>query len=306
LKPKSPAFSLREDFFVDAVHLPSFVGAAFNYANPSANLRGNESIDTNSYQVGVYGAWVGAHLFAQGFVGGGVQQYRNMRFGVVDMIRSNPTGSSLIAGGKVGYLFDAGPFFKIGPIVGVTYARADIKGFTESGDPALVLTIGPQKVDTVVGSAGAQIRYPVIFNNIAWNPYLNLNTGYCNVGNFGSDDRMDYTIIGAEANLAARLQAIAEPGGICLSYETYAVVRDLVRATPGQAIAMKGISRKVVPYTVEGLLGELTQRPEVISEYGTGLDLFLDVAAMDESAMERARKRLGEALSAVTARAKPA
>ncbi|TKD10290.1 MAG: adenylate/guanylate cyclase domain-containing protein, partial [Mesorhizobium sp.] len=57
---------------------------------------------------------------------------------------------------------------------------------------------------------------------------MGINTGYCNVGNFGSDDRMDYTIIGAEANLAARLQSIAEPGGICLSYETYALVRDLV------------------------------------------------------------------------------
>ena len=35
---------------------------------------------------------------------------------------------------------------------------------------------------------------------------MGINTGYCNVGNFGSTDRMDYTIIGAEANLAARLQ----------------------------------------------------------------------------------------------------
>ena len=61
---------------------------------------------------------------------------------------------------------------------------------------------------------------------------MGINTGYCNVGNFGSDDRMDYTIIGAEANLAARLQSIAEPGGIVLSYETYALVRDLVRARP--------------------------------------------------------------------------
>ena len=43
---------------------------------------------------------------------------------------------------------------------------------------------------------------------------IGINTGYCNVGNFGSDDRMDYTIIGAEANLAARLQTIAEPSGI--------------------------------------------------------------------------------------------
>jgi adenylate cyclase len=43
---------------------------------------------------------------------------------------------------------------------------------------------------------------------------MGINTGYCNVGNFGSDDRMAYTIIGAEANLAARLQAIAPAGGI--------------------------------------------------------------------------------------------
>ena len=41
---------------------------------------------------------------------------------------------------------------------------------------------------------------------------MGINTGFCNVGNFGSADRMDYTIIGAEANLAARLQSIAEPG----------------------------------------------------------------------------------------------
>jgi hypothetical protein len=34
--------------------------------------------------------------------------------------------------------------------------------------------IGPQKIDTLVGSAGDQICYPMIFNGIAWNPYLNL------------------------------------------------------------------------------------------------------------------------------------
>ncbi|RWM67365.1 MULTISPECIES: adenylate/guanylate cyclase domain-containing protein [Mesorhizobium] len=135
---------------------------------------------------------------------------------------------------------------------------------------------------------------------------MGINTGYCNVGNFGSDDRMDYTIIGAEANLAARLQSIAEPGGICLSYETYALVRDLVRARPLAPIAMKGISREVVPYEVEGLLGELAQRPQVISEHATGLDLFLDVEAIDENGVERAKKRLSEALLALTIRSKPA
>ncbi len=128
---------------------------------------------------------------------------------------------------------------------------------------------------------------------------MGINTGYCNVGNFGSEDRMDYTIIGAEANLAARLQAVAEPGGICLSYETYALVRDIVRAQPLPPIAMKGISREVVPYSVEGMLGEFTQRAQVISEHATGVDIFLDLEAMDDDAVDRTRRRLAEALSAL-------
>ena len=119
---------------------------------------------------------------------------------------------------------------------------------------------------------------------------MGINTGYCNVGNFGSEDRMDYTIIGAEANLAARLQSIAEPGGICLSYETYALVRDMVRARPLPPIAMKGISREVVPYAVDGLLSEFAQRAQVISEHATGVDIFLDLDAMDEEGAERAQE----------------
>ncbi|MGO4572863.1 adenylate/guanylate cyclase domain-containing protein [Microvirga sp. 2TAF3] len=133
---------------------------------------------------------------------------------------------------------------------------------------------------------------------------MGINTGFCNVGNFGSDARMDYTIIGTEANLAARLQTIAEPGGICLSYETYALVRDLVRAMPLKPITIKGIAREIVPYAVEGFVGELAERSRVISENVTGLDLFLDLDALGEDATERARRRLTEALAALDVRAK--
>ena len=135
---------------------------------------------------------------------------------------------------------------------------------------------------------------------------IGINTGYCNVGNFGSNDRMDYTIIGAEANLAARLQTIAPPNGIVLSYETFALVRDLVRAQPMDPIRMKGISREVVPYTVEGLLGEVQQRAQVISEQAQGLDLFIDLDVLDDQAAERTRQRLQELLDALDRRAKPA
>ena len=131
---------------------------------------------------------------------------------------------------------------------------------------------------------------------------MGINTGYCNVGNFGSNDRMEYTIIGAAANLAARLQSIAEPGGICLSYETYALVRDLVEVQPLAPIVMKGISREIVPYAVEGLTGELSQKSTVIREHTTGLDLFVDPDAMTESGIEQAKRRLSEALAVLNLR----
>jgi class 3 adenylate cyclase len=105
---------------------------------------------------------------------------------------------------------------------------------------------------------------------------MGINTGYCNVGNFGSTERMDYTIIGAEANLAARLQAIAEPGQIAMSFETYALVREVVSALELPPIPMKGVAREVVPYVVTGMSRASLSQSRLISEHRTGFDLDLD------------------------------
>jgi class 3 adenylate cyclase len=129
---------------------------------------------------------------------------------------------------------------------------------------------------------------------------IGINTGFCNVGNFGSADRMDYTIIGAEANLAARLQSIAEPGRIVMSYETYALTRDIVTAHALSPISMKGISREVVPYSVESRLeGSQTI---VFSEHMTGLDFHLDPSVIDASTSDRIRTVLRDAIAVLEER----
>jgi len=128
---------------------------------------------------------------------------------------------------------------------------------------------------------------------------MGINTGFCNVGNFGSNDRMDYTIIGAEANLAARLQSIAEAGKIVISYETYALVQDMVAAHPLPPITMKGISREIIPYAVEGVITGSDRHTRILSEHIAGLDLDLDLEQVRGEEAERARAALLEALRAL-------
>ena len=134
------------------------------------------------------------------------------------------------------------------------------------------------------------------------NPFqvrMGINTGYCNVGNFGSSDRMQYTIIGAEANLAARLQAIAEPGQIVVSYETYSLVRDTLAAQALAPIHMKGISRAVTPYAVKGLMDGEGKTAEIFSAHMTGVDLYLDPSALGAEAAAKIRVILQDALVAL-------
>ncbi|MGC2778425.1 MAG: autotransporter domain-containing protein [Bradyrhizobium sp.] len=161
----------------------AFIGTAFDYSNPKARLFNNAgTTDANSYQFGLYGAWVSRNLFAEGLATIGHQDYRNTRPGVVDTITSNPGGTTFVAAGKAGYLFDAGTA-KLGPIGGLTYARARVDGFTETGDPALALTVGSQTAETLIGSVGVQLRTPFQLQGATIHPYLNLTLDDDIIGN---------------------------------------------------------------------------------------------------------------------------
>lgn len=123
---------------------------------------------------------------------------------------------------------------------------------------------------------------------------VGINTGFCNVGNFGSPDRMDYTIIGGEVNLSARLQAAADPDGVLLSYETYALVRDIVDAEERPPIAAKGIRREVRPFAVTSIFDTGRADGSVMRIAEDGAALTLDLARLSAASRDRVLAALEE------------
>ena len=125
---------------------------------------------------------------------------------------------------------------------------------------------------------------------------IGINTGYCTVGNFGSNDRMDYTIIGGEVNLAARLESKAEPDGILLAYETYVNVQDIVEAEEQPPMQVKGIRREVRPFKVVGLFEELAEGVRYVHRKIPGLAISIDLNKLSH---DEARQALDEAIHAL-------
>ncbi len=182
----------------------------------------------------------------------------------------------------------------IGDAILVFFGDPDTAGAAEDARKCLRMAIEMQHA-----LAQLNVRWRKLGVEAPFRVRMGVNTGFCNVGNFGSSDRMDYTILGAEANLAARLQSIAPPGGIVVSYETYALVRDIVAGHALAPVSMKGIAREVVPYEIDGLLDESGNTLQVFSEHADGLDLYLDLGRIDAHAARNLRGVLHQAISAL-------
>ena len=82
---------------------------------------------------------------------------------------------------------------------------------------------------------------------------MGINSGVCKVGNFGTENRLDYTLLGRAVNLASRLESSADSNEILISEDTYGLIGDSIHCIDKGQISIKGFAEPVKVYSAVDL-----------------------------------------------------
>jgi class 3 adenylate cyclase len=102
-----------------------------------------------------------------------------------------------------------------------------------------------------------------------------VNTGTVVVGNIGSERRTKYSVVGADVNFAARIEAYALGGQVLIGPSTYRRVQDLIDVGVTIRAEMKGVPEPATLYEVRAIHGpyqlRLEKRQKTLRPLAAGL-----------------------------------
>jgi adenylate cyclase len=133
---------------------------------------------------------------------------------------------------------------------------------------------------------------------------MGINTGYCTVGNFGTESRMDYTIIGKEVNMASRIEGAADSGEILLSHESYALIQDKIICREKGTITAKGFSRPVPVYEAVDFRHNLAAKTTFFEHELPGFSMYMDTNRINNYDREKIATALENAAKKIKSQAK--
>ena len=128
---------------------------------------------------------------------------------------------------------------------------------------------------------------------------IGITTGYCHVGNFGSNNRLSYTLIGKEANLASRLEAVAAKGQIFISESTHDYISHDYDCEYAGAFQLKGFDSKVSAWQVLDPDENKGQLSKWVDHTLPGFNLHLNFLDMQDNDYQDIRDRLNLALERI-------
>jgi adenylate cyclase len=124
-----------------------------------------------------------------------------------------------------------------------------------------------------------------------FNVRMGITTGYCAVGNLGSEQRLDYSVLGSPVNLAQRLQSLAASNTVLISEETYNLIHEYVECVYFDEVTPKGFARPIKTYVAKDFVSAQHRQKRLrLSRTGKHIEVNVIDSSDIRAAIEELRR----------------